>query len=166
MDAFHERLARVALVPAAAYGFALAGGYAVQVRGFLDLPSEDVDLFTTMDAEAQFPAAVVAVVEAYEADGLNVERSLDSPGFARLSVTEPESERSAKVEMGIDWRAHPPTVPSIGPVLLPDDAVANKVTARYARAQARDYIDVYAALNSGATMPGLFCVWRLNTIPD
>jgi hypothetical protein len=49
----------------------------------------------------------------------------------------------------MDWRAHPPTIPNIGPVLHPDDAVANKVTALFSRAQARDHIDVNGALTSG-----------------
>lgn len=46
MHAFHERLARTALGAAGQYGFALAGGYAVQAAGLLQRPSEDVDLFT------------------------------------------------------------------------------------------------------------------------
>jgi hypothetical protein len=33
MDPFHERLARLALDAAEPYGFALAGGYAVQAHG-------------------------------------------------------------------------------------------------------------------------------------
>lgn len=37
----------------------------------------------------------------------------------------------------------------IGPVLARDDAVANKMCALYSRGQARDYIDVDAALRSG-----------------
>lgn len=148
MDAFHERLARVALVRAAAYGFCLAGGYAVQAHGLLERPSEDVDLFTTMDAEGQFPEAVASVVEAYTNDGLAVSTLVVTPGFARLSVTDPVSGVTSKVELGIDWRAHPPTALAIGPVLHADDAVANKVCALYSRAQARDYIDVDAALNS------------------
>ena len=45
-------------------GFALAGGYAVQAHGILERPSEDVDLFTTMDAEDQFGTAVAGVVAA------------------------------------------------------------------------------------------------------
>lgn len=45
MDPFHEKLARVALDAAGSFGFALAGGYAVQVHGFLNRPSSDVDLF-------------------------------------------------------------------------------------------------------------------------
>jgi hypothetical protein len=149
MDEFHERLARIALTSAAEYGFALAGGYAVQAHGFLSRPSEDVDLFTTMDAEDQFPTAVTEVISAYQADDLDVTRTVDTPGFARLLVTDPTSEQTAQVELGIDWRAHPPTILNIGPVLHQDDAVANKVTALFSRAQARDYIDVHAALTSG-----------------
>jgi hypothetical protein len=65
MDPFHERLARVALDVAASYGFALAGGYAVQAHGFLDRPSADVDLFAearpyplSRDASASQPTPV------------------------------------------------------------------------------------------------------------
>ncbi|HET9657425.1 MAG TPA: nucleotidyl transferase AbiEii/AbiGii toxin family protein [Kineosporiaceae bacterium] len=149
MHPFHERLARVGLAALSDYGFALAGGYAVQAHGLVSRPSEDVDLFTTMDAEATFPAAVAAAVTAYRQNGLTVEVLVDSPGFARLSVTDPEQHLSAKVELGIDWRQHSPTTLAIGPVLDQDDAVANKVNALYSRAQARDYIDVHAALASG-----------------
>lgn len=47
MDPLLHRLARLALSTAGDYGFCLAGGYAVQAHGFLERPSEDVDLFTT-----------------------------------------------------------------------------------------------------------------------
>ena len=149
MHPFHERLARVGLAAVSTYGFALAGGYAVQAHGLLVRPSDDIDLFTTADAEAEFPTAVAAAVEAYRQDGLDVTVLIDSPGFARLDVTDAVEKITAKVELGIDWRQHPPTTLAIGPVLSPDDAVANKVTALYSRAQARDYIDVHAALTSG-----------------
>ena len=148
MDPFHRRLARVALASAGTYGFCLAGGYAVQAHGFLDRPSEDVDLFTTTAAEHQFPTAVAAVIQAYEDDGLEVAVAISTPGFARLQVTD-TTGTTAKVELGIDWRQRPPATLAIGPVLHPDDAVANKVCALYSRAQARDYIDVDAILRSG-----------------
>jgi hypothetical protein len=61
MDPFHERLARVALDVTASYGFALAGGYAVQAHGFLDRPSADVDLFAEASAQFDFSQAVDAV---------------------------------------------------------------------------------------------------------
>jgi len=149
MDPFHERLAHAALRSAEAYGFALAGGYAVQVHGFLERPSEDVDLFTTMSQKGRFDEAVEAVVTGLTHEGLTVEKLLSTPGFARLSVQDPMSREVAKVELGLDWRAHPPTRLHIGPVLHADDAVANKVGALYSRGQARDYIDVDAVLRSG-----------------
>lgn len=121
----------------------------MQAHGLVSRLSEDVDLFTTMDAEATFPTAVATAIAAYRQEGLSVEILLESPGFARLSVADPDQELTAKVELGIDWRKHVPTTLAIGPVLNQDDAVANKVSALYSRAQARDYIDVHAALVSG-----------------
>lgn len=120
----------------------------MQAHGFLDRPSEDVDLFTTVAAEQRFPDALTAVIAAYEGDGLDVSVTATNPDFARLQVTDPPTHATAKVELGIDWRAHPPVSLAIGPVLHPDDAVANKVCALFARAQARDYIDVDAVLRS------------------
>lgn len=73
MDPFHERLARVALDAASSYGFALAGGYAVQAHGFLDRPSADVDLFAEVSAQADFSRAVDAVIAAYQRDGLQID---------------------------------------------------------------------------------------------
>lgn len=89
------------------------------------------------------------MIEAYEAAGIQVEVSVRNSGFARLVVTDPALGRSSKVELGVDWRAHPPATLDVGPVLHQDDAVANKVSALYSRAQTRDYIDVNAALMSG-----------------
>lgn len=89
-----------------------------------------------------------AVRDAYTSDGLTVEVMRSGDSFARLLVTD-EDGRQTKVEMGYDWRAEPPVMMGIGPVLHPDDAVANKVSALYSRAEARDYVDVHAALTSG-----------------
>ncbi|MEV0134921.1 nucleotidyl transferase AbiEii/AbiGii toxin family protein [Dactylosporangium sp. NPDC050688] len=147
MDVFHERLARVGLSVAACYGFALAGGYAVQAAGFLQRPSEDVDLFTAWDRRGEFGAAVSAVLDAYRADNLDVRVDLQYDTFARLMVT--DGQHASKVELGVDWRANEPIMMAVGPVLHPDDAVANKMAALYGRAFARDFIDVDAALQSG-----------------
>jgi predicted nucleotidyltransferase component of viral defense system len=38
---------------------------------------------------------------------------------------------------------------AVGPVLHPDDAVANKMCALFGRAEARDFLDVDAAIQSG-----------------
>lgn len=147
MDAFHERLAAMGLAAAERYGFALAGGYAVQAAGLLERPSEDVDLFTAWDRRGEFDDAVAAVVETYRGAGLVVivERRYDT--FARLRVA--EGDRSSAVELAADWRANLPVHMTIGPVLHPDDAVANKMSALYGRTQVRDFIDVDAAVRSG-----------------
>ncbi len=73
MDPFHERLARVALRAAGRYGFALAGGYAIQAHGFLDRLSADVDLFAPSSVEADFTTAVDAVIQEFGRDGLAVD---------------------------------------------------------------------------------------------
>jgi len=147
MDAFHERLAKLGLAAADRYGFALAGGYAVQAAGLLQRPSEDVDLFTAWERRTEFSAAVAAVLEAYRGDGLDVRVELQYDTFARLTVT--DGQHTSKVELGVDWRANEPVRMAVGPVLHPDDAVANKMAALYGRAFARDFIDVDAAVQSG-----------------
>lgn len=145
MDAFHERLARLGLAAAEQFGFALAGGYAVQAAGLLERPSED--LFTAWDRRADFRAAIAAVVKAYHDDGLEVSINVEYDTFARITVT--DRQHVSKVELGVDWRANEPVVMAIGPVLHPDDALANKMAALYGRAFARDFIDIDAAVESG-----------------
>jgi hypothetical protein len=100
VDALHERLARVGLAALADYGFALAGGYAVQAHGILDRPSEDVDLFTTLAAEHRFPDAVRAAVASYQAGGLTVDVIVENSGFARLAVTDTATARRPRSNSG------------------------------------------------------------------
>ena len=147
MDAFQQLLARVGLDAAERYGFALAGGYAVQAAGFLQRPSEDIDLFTVWERRAEFEAAAAAIVNAYRHVGLRVEAERRHDTFVRLTVS--DGGQTAKVELGVDIRANEPVRISVGPVLHPDDAVANKVRALYDRALARDFIDIDAVLRSG-----------------
>lgn len=147
MNPFHERLARTGLAAARQFGFALAGGYAVQEAGLFERPSEDVDLFTAWNRRDEFSKAVAAVVQAYLADGLTVEVERQYDTFAALTVT--GEGQTSKVELAVDWRANEPILMSVGPVLHPDDAVANKMSALYGRALARDFIDIDATLRSG-----------------
>lgn len=147
MDPFHERLAHIALDAAGPLGFALAGGYAVQVHGFLNRRSSDVDLFAEASAEFDFPEAVDIVIAAYTREGFQVETELRDASFARLDVR--SASEAAKVELGLDWRRNDPIQLAVGPVLHADDAVANKVCALFGRAEVRDYIDVDAIVTSG-----------------
>jgi hypothetical protein len=86
-------------------GFCLADGYAVHAHGFVDRVSKDVDLFTTMAADADFPAAQTAVVTALVADGLAVSVEREGATFARLAVSDPGSGETSTLELGVDWRA-------------------------------------------------------------
>jgi hypothetical protein len=147
VDAFHQSLARIGLDAGERYGFALAGGYAVQAAGFGKRPTEDIDLFTVWERRGDFETAARAIVDAYLAAGLTVEAERRHDGFTRLTVS--DRVQTAKVDLGVDMRANEPVRISIGPVLHPDDAVANKMRALYERAHACDFIDIDAVLRSG-----------------
>ena len=132
MEPVHLRLAEIGLRVAARYGFALAGGYAVQAHGILDRPSEDVDLFTAWERRDDFAKAVDAVVTAYREGGYAVEIAQRFDTFARLAVTDPAlADQTYKVELAANWRALPPVMMDIGPVLHVDDVVAGKMSALY-----------------------------------
>jgi hypothetical protein len=150
VDPVHLRLAEIGLRVAGRYGFALAGGYAVQVHGILDRPSEDVDLFTAWERRGEFAVAVDAVVDAFAAAGYTVEVTQRFETFARLAVTDPDApDKPYKVELAANWRALPPVMMEIGPVLHVDDVVGGKMSALFTRAEPRDFLDVDAAVTTG-----------------
>jgi hypothetical protein len=144
------KLAEIGLRVAGRYGFALAGGYAVQAHGLLERPSEDIDLFTAWERRDEFAAAVEAVVGAYRADGYAVEVTQQFETFARLAVMDPDGpDGPYKVELAANWRSLPPVMMDVGPVLHVDDVVAGKMSALFTRAEPRDFLDVDAAVISG-----------------
>jgi hypothetical protein len=152
MDPQHRRLAEIALrVAGGEHGLALAGGYAVRLHGMGDRPSGDVDLFTDWQRRADYGAALDLVVAALTDNGYAVSIEARADTFARLLVapTDDPAAEPQKMELAADWRAHPPVVLDIGPVLHPDDAVGNKMSALYGRALARDFLDIHAVLASG-----------------
>jgi hypothetical protein len=145
-----RRLAEIGLRAASQYGFALAGGHAIAAHGILARPSEDVDLFADWHRRAEFPVATEAIITAYQSEGyaVDVDHQLDT--FARLHITDPaQPESTHRVELVSNWRAQPPVVMEIGPVLHADDVIAGKVDALYNRAAARDFLDIDAAISSG-----------------
>lgn len=113
-------------------------------------PSGDVDLFTDWQRRADFPQVVDLVIAALEHNGAGVVIDARTDTFARLLVSlgRESSEEPQKVELAADWRAHPPVILDVGPVLHADDAVANKMAALYGRALARDFLDINAVLAS------------------
>lgn len=134
---------RIALDAAGASGFALAGSGAIREHGVINRLSEDVDLFTSNTNEPSFGAAVDRVVDALTAAGYSVDLARRTEQFARLQVRT-DNGQQVDVDMGMDWREVEPVTLEVGPVLSIQDAIGNKVSALYGRAEARDFFDVDA----------------------
>ena len=149
MDELQGRVAQIGLAALERFGFALAGGYALQAHRLVDRMSEDVDLFTDRWDPQSFDAAVDAVSRALEDDGVAVAVTRRAETFARIEVTDQTSGRTVSVDLAADYRQQQPVALSIGLVLAEADAVAAKVTTVFGRALARDYIDLEGILESG-----------------
>jgi hypothetical protein len=149
MDDLQERLVQLGLFSLAEFGFALAGGYALQAHGLVDRLSEDVDLFTDRWDPQEFARAVRTVSAAYIQAGLAVTVIRQAETFARLQVSDPSSGQEGSVDLAADIRVGPLVQLSGEPVIAEGDAVANKTAAVFSRGEARDYIDLAAILASG-----------------
>ncbi|QJU56232.1 nucleotidyl transferase AbiEii/AbiGii toxin family protein [Herbiconiux sp. SALV-R1] len=112
-------------------------------HGVIDRLSEDVDLFTSDTSPQNFDEAVEQVIAALSAYGLDVDTARRTDRFARLIIRTSDGRR-IDVDMGMDWREAEPVALEVGPVLSIQDAIGNKVSALYGRAEARDFFDVDA----------------------
>lgn len=149
MDPFHDRLARVGLAAIGKFGFCLAGGYAVQAHG-------SCSGSPTMSTSSPLWNRPTGFLKPWGRSSMRIAQTVSRspfpakpPTFARLEVSHPGDGAEGRVELGVDWRAYPPAHLEVGPVLHPDDAVANKVCALFGRAEVRDYIDVDGIVRSG-----------------
>jgi hypothetical protein len=146
MDDDQTEAARIALEAAADFGFVLAGGNAIAVHGIGSRPSEDIDLFTNRAEPDAFASALTAIVAALREDGWAVQVESSWATFARISAT--RGGRTVNVDLGVDYRSHPPAMLTIGPVLTLHDAAASKVATLYSRGLPRDFLDVAALIDS------------------
>lgn len=138
-----RQLIACALEVLADAGFALAGSGAIREHGMTQRPTNDIDLFTVMQASTRFPHAVDSLIEHLTANDYDVTIERVSPSFAQLSVTPPHGV-PLSVDLAIDWRAHTPVRLDVGPVLDIEDTVGNKLSALYSRSSPRDYLNVDA----------------------
>lgn len=139
---------RIALEASGSSGFALAGSGAIREHGVISRLSEDVDLFTSNTNERIFGTAVNRVVDALDSNGYTVELARRTEQFARMHVRT-DAGQQVDIDMGMDWREDEPVTLDVGPVLSIQDAIGNKVSALYSRAEARDFYDVDAIRASG-----------------
>ncbi|WP_024806436.1 hypothetical protein [Nocardia sp. BMG51109] len=144
MEPRHRRLAEIALAVVGDQGFALAGGYALRAHGMGNRPQLRR---RSLHRRADFPRAVNAVVAELQRHGYDFTAAMSGETFARLLVSSADGGPD-KLEMSADC-ARPSILLEIGPVLHPDDAVANKMCVPFGRALSRDSLDIEAALASG-----------------
>lgn len=141
-----QRLIHASLDILSSKGFVLAGSGAIREHGLIARPTEDVDLFCSIENETSFSSAVDSLIAHLNFLGYSVSVSRRTDHFASIIATLDKIPLS--IDLGIDYRAYPPTQLSIGAVLDIKDAVANKVCALFSRGEARDYLDVDAIRNS------------------
>lgn len=146
MEAFQAEVAWTALAAIGGQGFALAGAGALIAHGLVDRLTEDLDLFSPQPGGAAHVTARLqqALQDAGFVVTFDSSDTVTGGDFARLEVS--RGDRSVQIDLGRDWRQHPPVLLAVGPVLHPDDAVGNKVCAMISRGLPRDYLDVAAAL--------------------
>jgi hypothetical protein len=150
---FHREVVATVMAALEGHGFALAGGNALLAHGISRRPTRDVNLFT--DQDGAVTAVAGAVESALRAAGFHTER-IDT--FAELLDEWPEMTdyraewtvarggQQVMLQIATGDRVRPPVVLDVGPVLDVLDVLASKVCALASRAEARDYIDVAAAL--------------------
>lgn len=152
MDDLHLRLIRLGLDALGDdFGFALAGGYAVQAHHIVQRLSDDVDLFAPIERRGEMPAATQRLVGVLSEHGYWVEVLQRAETYVRLMVTDPVSGHDTKVELVAEFLQRPVVASEWGPVLHRDDVAAGKMEALFSRAEARDFIDVDGLIRAGYT---------------
>lgn len=140
LSPLQERIARIVTELAEAEEFALAGGAALIVRGDVDRRTRDLDFFgpSAVAVDELLPAAEQALL----GDGLQVERIIDHPGFARLLVRDATDQ--TEVDLGSDARLLPVEERLGMRVLSGEELAVDKLLALFGRAEARDFADLFA----------------------
>ncbi|MFG1911743.1 nucleotidyl transferase AbiEii/AbiGii toxin family protein [Kribbella sp. NPDC048928] len=145
MDPEHARVARIGLAATREDGFALAGGQAFREHGIGVRTPEDVDLFT--DRQTDFDQTMDKLQTAYGDAGYQVDLRERSAEHAKFTVS--KDGRSTDIDVGRDFRSRPPVETEVGPMLSVEDSVGSKVGMVYDRVEAKGYIDLEAAVQSG-----------------
>ena len=122
-------------------GFFIAGGMAMIANGIVDRDTEDLDAFTS---RADVLAAGNALEDLASRRGWDVRKTILGDSFVRLRITHGNEEM--KVELARDSAPlHAVHATFLGPTLVDEDAVGNKMLALFGRAEPRDFTDVFDA---------------------
>jgi hypothetical protein len=147
---FHLRVTRIVLETLEPLGFALGGGYALQVHGVTDRPSDDLDNYAASLDPAVYDAAEAALVQATADAGLTTTVLLSDSWFREIEIRDPQTGSMVPVDLGYDYRTLPPIkIADLGPVLSLEDVIVGKTRALADRQAPRDFYDIDAILSSG-----------------
>lgn len=148
-DAVQREVATLLLSVIGEDGFALAGASAIREHALTDRPTEDIDLFgmplTTVE---QFASAVDRAETTLTDAGFEVVRERSFAQFARLHLSQ-HGVDLLDVDLALNWRADPPVLRDVGPVLSERDAIAGKLSAVYSRGEVRDFLDLDSIRSTG-----------------
>ena len=120
--------------------FALAGGAAIISQGLVERRTNDLDFFGS--SEESLSQIFPEVVSSLRREGFEVEIRRSTPQFARIVVRESDSE--TEVDFGLDGRLFPLEQGEFSPVLTSKELAVDKVLAIFGRAEARDFVALYA----------------------
>ncbi len=141
---FQLQVARLFFSLPASDGFVLAGGAALIAQHLTSRPTQDLDFFT--DRQPDVAVARDALIAAAVERGWAVETLQDGGTFCRLQVTHPEA---LLVDIALDaGPEQPPTMSLAGPTYAPRELAARKVVALFDRYTARDFVDVFALIDT------------------
>ncbi|WP_165217299.1 nucleotidyl transferase AbiEii/AbiGii toxin family protein [Schaalia sp. ZJ1691] len=126
----------------ASYSFALAGSGAAREHGLISRPTQDIDVFARSTiSQDSYDEALESLPRFMTRYGWHTEIERRGPTYSRCIFT--RDQDTLEVDLGIDWRAHEPTMTPLGPVLSLEDAISAKLSALYSRAYPRDFLDAY-----------------------
>lgn len=140
LSSLQLEIARIMAELPEAHGFALAGGAALIVQGIVSRTTRDLDYFSPSDEE--IGRALPAIEEALRSAGLTIQRIQEAKTFARLHISRGQEE--CLLDLARDARLLPAESTQYGHVVARDELAADKVLALFDRAQARDFVDVFA----------------------
>ena len=160
-------VAQVTLEAIADLGFALGGGLALHAHGLGDRLSLDLDFYVTRFDQDLFDRAEAATLAGLRDRGYVAEVGHSDTWLRQILVTDPHSGDQVVLDLGQDYRQHPPIlITGLGPVIDLPDAAASKARALNDRRAARDYLDIHALLTqTGWTPQSLFAALRDNLRP-
>jgi hypothetical protein len=154
-DPFQLRVARVALSVIEPHGFALGGGQALRAYGLVRRPTEDIDLVT--DGGCAMRTAADLVTTALIADGLRAEAPIElgadldfltsGDDFAELDAW--DDDVAVRISLARLPRRRRPVRMAVGLVLHVDDVLGVKMCALVSHVEARDFVDIAAAVAAG-----------------